>query len=269
MSKRRPFTIPAGRFTARAKALTLVALGATALSSPPGWTQAPGDTREAGEVSRPEWAARRARGEMVPGTIRYTGNIRVQGQTNPIALTTTIEDGGEDWVVEESWAIGGTATIETSRLEKDTLFLRWHRSDNGTTSFEFEVRDGWVAGWTVTPDSPDPREQIYIDAPEPILGYGAGVPQVIATLPLARGYTRKLWNIRLPDRVVPRTLEVGSLRKVRIPAGESLAWTVVVRSSEPDGHDLALWVDAKTRQVLRYDGRTFGAGPSWTLFLEP
>jgi hypothetical protein len=247
-----PPTMGLGRFRWGVTVLLLAPPGPT-LSCPRVWAQDAHDIR----------------GELVPGTTRYVGQIRVQGQKNPIALTTTIRDGGRSWIVEDSWTIGGNPSTETSVLEKGTLFLQRHRSDNGITRFEIEVRDGWISGWTGTPDSQDPREQIYVEAPDPIFAWGAGVPQVLARLPLAAGYARTFWNIHLPDKVVSRRVVVRGPRQVRIPAGEYTAWTVLVYASEPGGHDLAVWVDTKSRQVLRYDSRTEGPGPAWTLFLQP
>lgn len=208
-------------------------------------------------------------GEMVPGTTRYVGDILVQAQKQPMALTTTIRDGGRSWIVEETWTIGEDPSTETSSLEKGTFFLQRHRSDNGTTRSELEVRDGRVSGWTGTPSSQGPREPISIEAPDPIFAWGAGVPQVLATLPLAAGYTRTYWNIRLPDEVVSRRLVVRGPRQIRIPAGEYTAWTVLVHASEQGGQDLAVWVDTESRRVLRYDRRTEGPGPAWTLTLQP
>jgi len=219
--------------------------------------------------------ARRARGEMVPGRMRYAGEIRVQGQVDPIALTTSIRDGGKVWIVKDEWVIGDNPVTELSALEKGTLFLRRHRSDAGTkrtgaTVREFTIKDGWIVGWRGTPDSPDPVEQIFIDAwPHPIFADGAGAPQVIATLPLAEHYTKTIWGIQSSEKLVERKLEVTRIDEIPTPAGPLRAWKVVVQPREPGGHALTIWIDTRSRQVLRYDARTLGAGPEWTLTPSP
>jgi hypothetical protein len=217
-----------------------------------------------------QWAARRARGEMAPGRMHYAGKIRVQGQTQPIAVTITIQSRRRTWAVYEEWTIGGDPShMEVSELEKGTLYLVRHTSQAGERVLrELEVQDGWVAGWNATPDSPDPQEQIFIDAPDPIFAWGAGIPQVIATLPLADGYRTTYWNIALPHRVVSRTLEVVGRGRLEIPAGRFIAWKVVVRASEPGGSDMTLWIDTRSRQVLRFGARTRGPGPDWAVTLD-
>lgn len=220
----------------------------------------------------PEWRLRRARGEMAPGQMHYSGETRVQGQTNRAALTTTIRDGGEVWIVEEQWTLGESAMTETSALDKRTLFLRRHTSQSGGgTIRDLEIKDGWVVGWTGSPALPEPNDEIFIDAPDPILAWGAGAPQVIATLPLATGFKTSLRAIQLstPQSVVSRALEVIAMGRIRVPAGTFTAWKVAVHDKDPGGHVLTIWIDTESRQVLRYDGGTRGPGPWWTLTLDP
>jgi hypothetical protein len=109
---------------------------------------------EDGERREARWAALRARGEMAPGRMRYTGKSRVQGQTHAIAVTITIQGRRRAWVVYEEWTLGGDSShMEVSELEKGTLFLLRRTSQAGERVLrELEVRDGWVAGWNVTPD---------------------------------------------------------------------------------------------------------------------
>ncbi len=218
----------------------------------------------------PAWRVSRARGEMAPGQMHYSGEIRVQGQTSRAALTTTIRDRGEEWIVEEQWALGGSETTEISALDRSTLFLRRHTSQSGRTIRDLEIKDGWIVGWTGSPELREPDDEIFIDAPDPILAWGAGVPQVVATLPLASGFKTSLRGIQLSTQsVVPRKLEVVAMGRIRVPAGTFTAWKVAVRDPEPGGYVLTIWIDTRSRRVLRYDGGTRGPGPWWTLTLDP
>jgi hypothetical protein len=219
---------------------------------------------------------RRARGEMVPGRTRYTGEIRVQGQVQRLALTTSVRDGGREWIVKEEWVVGSNPPItEWSALDRDTLALLRHRSDAGTKETgvivrEFEVKDGWAVGWRGTPDSPDPLEQIFVEVwPHSLFADGAGAPQVIATLPLDEHYTKTIWGLESWEKVGERRLEVAAVEPIPTPAGPRSAWKVVVRPRAPGGHVLTLWIDTRSRHVLRYDGTTDGPGPEWTLTWSP
>jgi len=228
------------------------------------------------EPPKSEWSARRARGELVPGKTRYVGETRASGQSesHPATLTTTVLDRGTSWILHDQWTFpdSNSTMVAMSAVEKGTLFLLRYRFHAGITRAEWRVEDGWVIGWTGTEDSPDPREQIYIDidAHEPIFAHGAGVPQVIATLPLRRGYTKTFWNVDPPDRVVSRTLEVVGSEEVEIPAGTFRAWKVEVSPpSSGNGATETLWVDTRSRRVLRYDSHSQIGSADWTLFLEP
>jgi len=207
---------------------------------------------------------------MAPRRMRYSGEIRTQGQTHPVTLTTTIWNQGEEWVVEEDWALGHGSTIEINTLDGETLFLERHSGWRGEFALrELEVQDGWVVGWKGHQDSPDPRDQIVIDAPDPILAWGAGAPQVLATLPLEVGYERSFWGIQPGFQdVIARSLEVVAVETIEVPAGTFTAWRVVVREAHPGNLELTLWIDTQSRRVLRYDGSTGGAHASWTVALE-
>jgi hypothetical protein len=91
---------------------------------------------------------------------------------------------------------------------------------------------------------------------------------VIATLPLAKGYRTTYWNIALPHRVVSRVLEVVGRERFAIPAGTFTAWKVAVQALEPGGSDMMLWIDTRSRQVLRYGAWTQGPGPDWVVTLD-
>jgi len=250
-------------------------LAASALACPWGLTaRGAAAARDRRPHPKPEPAAPPARGRLVPGLTRYTGEIKGQGQTNPAALTTTIREGDEEWVIEEAWSLGSSSVTEISVLAKDTLFLLRHTSRAsdgvGGTIRDLEVKDNLIVGWTGMTNSPDPRHEIFVDTPHRILAWGAGAPQVIATLPLETGYSTSVWNIELPDSVVSRKLEVLGMGRIRIPAGAFTAWKVALWASPGSfGHVLTVWIDTRSHQVLRYDGTTPGPGPRWTLVLEP
>ena len=249
----------------RLGAAALVAVAATTL--PGGSMRAHADERSVSPPV-PEWAT--GPREMAPGVSRYTGRIRGQGVMTPVTLATTIRDDGATWTIEDHWTFGDNPMDETSSLEKGTLSLLRHTSHVGLMLRELEVRDGWILGWRNVPDSPDPRDEIVIEADHPIFAWGAGVPQVVATLPLARGHSKTIWNIELgADKIVSRVVEVAEFGAFRTDAGAFTAWKVRVGTPDPGGHALTIWIDARTRRVLRYDGRTQGPGPAWSVALVP
>jgi hypothetical protein len=107
---------------------------------------------EAAERERQRRAASSppAVGELVPGTTRWAGTIRTQGQTHAAGLVT-------------------------------------------------EVREGRVTGRRGTDafgPFPASSTPLSIEVGVPLFG-GAGIPQVVASLPLVQGYEARLWDLVL------------------------------------------------------------------------
>jgi hypothetical protein len=196
--------------------------------------------------------------------------MQVQGQTKPVALTTTVRDSGDEWIVHEAWDFSANVVREIGVLEKDTLFLRRHTTiiPAGTLR-ELEVGEGRITGWEHYPGCPDPPKRYSIEAPGPIFPWGAGGPQVIATLPLEEGFSTTIWSVQLPDVVVSRTVKVVGAERLQVPAGTFDAWKVALSAPGPDRRDETVWIDIPSHRVLRYDGAPPGPGPTWTVTLQP
>ena len=80
---------------------------------------------------------------------------------------------------------------------------------------------------------------------------GAGAAQVIATLPLAEGYTTTYRTFELQARRVQNVaLSVAGTEQVTVPAGTFETWKVVLTSPE-DGSETHVFVDRKSRVVAK------------------
>jgi hypothetical protein len=80
---------------------------------------------------------------------------------------------------------------------------------------------------------------------------GAGASLVLATLPLAEGYTTTFRNFNLQtQKVRAMQLTVGGTEQVTVPAGTFDAFKVDV-SSPDDGTKMTLWVSKLLRQVVK------------------
>jgi hypothetical protein len=80
---------------------------------------------------------------------------------------------------------------------------------------------------------------------------GAGGNDVIAALPLAAGYGATYRNFDImTQQVKPRQLKVVGSESVTVPAGTFDAWKVEI-TSEGTGEKMTLWVDKKSRSVVK------------------
>jgi hypothetical protein len=228
----------------------------------------PGSGR--GDSSEPE---PRPPAELVPGTCRYEGTLRVLGQTESIGLVTEIRDAGDVWAVKDTWRLGSDVATQTSELEKDTLSLQRFHLRNGVYRLEYEIRDGRLTGrrGTVAFGRFEARwEPLSIEVGGPVFADGAGVPQAVAALPLAEGYSTRFINLELGlyKPVVHKTLTVVGREKIEVPSGAVPAWRVDVAADEPGAHTITVWVAVDSRRVLRFDAPSVAGGPAYSLVLQ-
>jgi hypothetical protein len=211
-------------------------------------------------------------GELVPGTTRWAGTRRVQGQTHPLGLVTEVRDAGSTWIVRESWRYTVSLATESSELAKGSMHRLRHWSRHGSHWMEYEVREGRVAGRRGT-DAFGPFEasssplSIEVEAP---LFAGAGVPQVVASLPLTQGFETRIWDLDLGmRRAVRKTLTVVDQERVTVPAGTFLAWRVAIVADEPYVRSMTVWVGVESRQAVRLDSPSVGGQAAYTMELQP
>jgi hypothetical protein len=228
---------------------------------------------EAAERERRRAASRPpAVGELVPGTTRWAGTVRTQGQTHPVGLETEVRDAGETWIVRESWRLPDLAT-ETSELAKGSMYRLRHWSRLGPHWTAYEVREGWVTGRRGT-DAFGPfaavSTPLSVEVGVPLFAL-AGIPQVVASLPLAPEYQMRLWDVELGMRppVVGKTLKVVGQERVTVPAGSFLAWRVAIVADEPYVRSMTVWVAVESHQALRLDSPSVGGEAGYTIELRP
>jgi hypothetical protein len=185
-----------------------------------------------------------------------------------------VRDAGETWIVRESWRLPASPlATETSELAKGSMYRLRHWSRLGPHWMAYEVREGRVTGRRGT-DAFGPFEAsstpLSLEVGVPLFA-GAGVPQVVASLPLAQGYETRLWDLVLAMRrpVVGKTLRVMGQERVTVPAGSFLAWRVAIVADEVYVRSTTVWVGVESRQALRLDSPSVGGEAAYTMELRP
>jgi dipeptidyl aminopeptidase/acylaminoacyl peptidase len=199
---------------------------------------------DAGAVGLPKPAI-----ELQPGTSHYAVKIEMGGQQMSLKLTSTIQDGGASWTaIEQMETPGGTAT-DTSTIEKTTLILLKRSVTQGPVVIDLDFSGNKASGKM----SMNGQEQpIAVDLGGALFADGAGGDQVIASLPLAEGYTTTFRNFDLQTQKVKLLqLSVAGVETVTVPAGKFDAYRVEVTSADGGSDKKTLWVAKDTHKVVK------------------
>jgi dipeptidyl aminopeptidase/acylaminoacyl peptidase len=186
---------------------------------------------------------------LTPGTATYKGRIEAGGQTIPIDMTSTVADQNGSWVIIETSTMPmGTMTDEAT-IDKGTLLLRKRVIHQGPAVVEVQFADNKATGKMTMNGQERP---ITADLGGALFADGPGASAVIATLPLADGYTTTFRNFDIMSQQVrPRQLKVTGSEKVTVPAGTFDTYKVEVTPTGGTGESTTIWVDKTSRRAVK------------------
>ena len=186
--------------------------------------------------------------ELRAGTSNYAISLDIGGQK--MALTSTSEIKKEPdgtWTVVETMNTPMGAAVDRGTLAKDTLVLRKRTITQGPVSVELESRDGKITGEMKMNGQGRP---IAVDSGGDLFADGPGSTEVIATLPLADGYTTTFRNFDAQAQQVRSVqLTVLGSESVTVPAGTFDAFKVEVVTT--GGANATEWVAKDPRRVVK------------------
>ena len=199
---------------------------------------------DAGAVGLPKPAM-----DLQPGVWHYVVNIEMGGQKMNLKLTSTIKDGGASWTaIDEMETPGGTAT-DTATIEKSTLIARKRNVSQGPVKIDIDFSGDKAAGKMSMNGQEMP---IAVDLGGPLFADGAGGEQVIASLPLAAGYSATFRNFDFQTQKVKLLqLSVSGVESVTVPAGKFDAYRIDISSADGGSDKKTLWVSKDTHKVVK------------------
>ncbi|HEY0385581.1 MAG TPA: alpha/beta fold hydrolase [Pyrinomonadaceae bacterium] len=199
---------------------------------------------EASALSLPQPAV-----ELRPGTANYQASIAAGGQTIPMTVKTEVSEENGSWVVVETATLPMGVISDRSTLEKGSLVLTSRSIKQGPLAVELSFKDGKATGsMSVNGQS----KAVAVDTGGPLFADGAGAHMVMASLPLAEGYTATFRNFDVQTQKVKlMQLKVIGTEKVTVPAGAFDAYKLEVVSAEGEGGKTTIWIDKATRRVLK------------------
>src|SRR6185369_10614804 len=124
--------------------------------------------------------------DLRPGIYNYKASIAIQGQEIPLTVKTDIKEENGAWTVNETAVLPQGEILDSSTIEKGSLLLKRRYIKQGPMTIEMNVAPNKLSGATtmngrITAIDADPGGALFAD--------GAGTFEVIASLPLAEGYS--------------------------------------------------------------------------------
>ena len=187
--------------------------------------------------------------DLRPGTYNYKASLVIQGQEIPLTLKTDIKEENGAWTVNETAQTPQGEIVDISTIEKGSLLLKRRWIKQGPMTIEMDVKPDEVTGKTtmngqVTPLAVDTGGALFAD--------GAGTFEVIASLPLADGYSLSFRNFDLQKQKPQiKQLKVLGSESVTVPAGTFDAYKVEIVSADNDADKQTVWIEKGSRKVLK------------------
>jgi dipeptidyl aminopeptidase/acylaminoacyl peptidase len=188
--------------------------------------------------------------DLRPGKHNYQGKIEVAGQTIPFNLTTEVKEEGGVWLATESANMPRGEVNDTAWVEKGSLTLTKRIVKQGPMTIDVEFKNNKAIG---SMDVGGQAKTISVDTGGALFADGAGAYNVLASLPLAEGYTATFRNFDLlqKQKVDLKQMKVTGDEKVTVPAGSFDAFKLEITSAEGEPGQTTVWVAKDSRKVVK------------------
>ena len=187
--------------------------------------------------------------DLQPGTYKYKGTVIAGTQEIALDIATTIKEDNGAWkAVGTMQGPMGSAT-DTAMLEKGTLLLRSRNVQQGPATINLDFTGNKASG-TVNMTGED--KPVSVDLGGPLFADAAGSEMVIASLPLAEGYSTSFRNFDVRrQKVKLMQLKVVGVESVTVPAGTFDAFKVEVTPADGGADKETLWIAKDSRKPVK------------------
>ena len=188
--------------------------------------------------------------DLKPGVANYKVRFDVVGQSATMDITRTTKELNGAWVVNETSTTPQFSGSDETTIEKRTLIIRKRVFHDKVITGELQFR-GHNATGEITVNGQ--KQTINVDLGGVVFADGAGGQDVLAALPLAKGYTAEFRNFGMQlQNVKTLQLRVMGTDTVSVPAGTFNTWKVLIVSLDGGAESSALWVEKRTHRVVKY-----------------
>nr|MBP6705543.1 prolyl oligopeptidase family serine peptidase [Vicinamibacteria bacterium] len=187
--------------------------------------------------------------DLVAGVSSYQATIAMGPQNMAMTITRTVKDDGANWLINESAKMPMGEAIDETVVEKGTLLVKKRTIRQGPVAIDLAFEPMKVTGKMSMGGQERP---ISVDLDGPVFADGAGANDVLARLPLAAGYSATFRNLDVQKQKVGlKQIKVVGAESITGPAGTFEAWKAEVSSADGEPGVTTLWIDTKTRRVVK------------------
>jgi len=187
--------------------------------------------------------------DLVAGTSAYQATVAMGAQNMAMSISRVVKDDGATWVITESAKMPMGEAVDEAVVEKGTLLVKKRTIRQGPVAIDLVFDDAKATGKMSMGGQERP---VSVDLGGPLFADGAGANDVLARLPLAAGYSATFRNLDVQKQKVGlKQIKVIGTESVTVPAGTFEAWKAEVSSAEGEPGVTTLWIDPKTRRVVK------------------
>ena len=187
--------------------------------------------------------------DLRPGTHNYQASIALGGREMALTVKTDIKEENGAWIVNETAVFPQGEVTDVSTIEKGSLLLKRRFIKQGPMTIEMNVAPNKLSGTTTMNGQSKP---IDVDPGGALFADGAGTFEVLASLPLADGYTLSFRNFDVQKQKPQiKQLKVIGTESVTVPAGTFDAYKLEIVDAENDADKQTVWIDKASRKVLK------------------
>jgi hypothetical protein len=188
--------------------------------------------------------------DLKPGTAHYNMRLDAGGRTLMMELTRTTKTENGRWLVTETTTFPGHSQSDVTTVEKKTLIIRKRTFQDGDAIADLHF-DGHKASGMIS--SGGEHQAVNADIDGVIFADGSGGEDVLATLPMAKGYSTEYLNFNIGSQQVKRLqLRVMDEETVTVPAGTFDTWKAIITSLDGGSDTYALWVEKRTHRLVKF-----------------
>ena len=187
--------------------------------------------------------------DLQPGTYNY--NVKLALGTREMALkqATTIKEENGSWTVIDTLETPMGPATDTTTVAKGTLIPQKRIAKQGPSTLTLDFNGDKALG-SMSMNGQD--RPISLDMGGPLFADGAGAPQVVASLPLAEGFTATFRNFDLQKQKIKiMALKVVGSESVTVPAGTFDAFKVELTRGDGGSDKATLWVAKDSHKPVK------------------
>jgi dipeptidyl aminopeptidase/acylaminoacyl peptidase len=199
---------------------------------------------DAASVGVPKPAA-----ELRAGAYHYDVTLAIGGREMNMKMSTVIKEETGAWTATDTVETPGGPMTDSASLDKTSLTVRRREIRQGPAEIHLSFSGAKAAGSVSmngreTPVAADLGGEIFADGP--------GALHVIATLPLAEGYSATYRNFDVQrQRIKLMKLEVVGSERVTVQAGSFEAYKVDLASADGGPERATVWIAKDSRKPVK------------------